>query len=106
VQARYRLASIDSWEYEGFTDVAHRYKLICLHGFCHLHIWQSARRSNGVSFGLIYNEILTDVEQELENYYRRWVATDNAVMKPESVLIRWQRRWIHHGDEAHKEERT
>ncbi len=61
---------IDNWEYEGFSDVAHRYELIRSRGFCPLHTWQLAQRSNGFRLGLIYNEILTDVEQQLDHDYR------------------------------------
>src|SRR5512142_904773 len=74
---------IDNWEYEGFTDVEHRYELIHSRGFCPLHTWQLAQRSNGFRLGLIYNEILTDVEQELENDYRALVAADDSAIKPE-----------------------
>jgi hypothetical protein len=36
--------SIDNWEYEGFTDVAHRYELISSRGFvrCIPGNWRSA----------------------------------------------------------------
>lgn len=94
--------TIDTWEYEGFSDVAHRYELINSRGFCPLHTWQLAQRSNGFRLGLIYNEILTDVEQQLENDYRKLGATEDAVMKRESGLKRWQRTWLHRGDEASK----
>src|SRR5204863_567747 len=91
---------IDNWEYEGFSDVAHRYELIRSRGFCPLHTWQLAQRSNGFRLGLIYNEILTDVEQQLDHDYRQLVATDDVVSKHEPVLKRWQRKWFHRGDEA------
>ena len=93
---------IDNWEYEGFSDVAHRYELIRSRGFCPLHTWQLAQRSNGFRLGLIYNEILTDVEQQLDHDYRQLVATDDVVSKHEPVLKRWQRKWFHRGDEAPK----
>ncbi len=93
---------IDNWEYEGFSDVAHRYELIRSRGFCPLHTWQLAQRSNGFRLALIYNEILTDVEQQLDHDYRQLVATDDVVSKHEPVLKRWQRKWFHRGDEAPK----
>ena len=102
VVLEYLERSIDNWEYEGFSDVQHRYELIRSRGFCSLHTWQLAQRSNGFRLGLIYNEILTDVEQKLDHDYRRLVATDDAVSKRESVLKRWQRKWFHPGDEALK----
>jgi hypothetical protein len=91
---------IDNWEYEGFSDVAHRYELIHSRGFCPLHTWQLAQRSNAFRLGLIYNEILTDVEQKLDHDYRTLVATDDTASKRESVLKRWRRKWFHQGDEA------
>ncbi len=94
--------AIDNWEYEGFTDVAHRYELIHSRGFCPLHSWQLAQRSNGFRLGLIYNEILTDVEQKLDHDYRTLVANDDANSKRESVLKRWRRKWFHQEDEAPK----
>src|SRR5438552_5784051 len=96
--------SIDNCEYEGFSDVEHRYELIHSRGFCPLHTWQLAQRSNGFRLGLIYNEILTDVEQNLDQDYLGLVATDDAVSKRESILKRWQRRWFHRGYEAPKKE--
>jgi Family of unknown function (DUF6062) len=95
--------SIDNWEYEGFSDVAHRYELINSRGFCPLHTWQLAQRSNGFRLGLIYNEILTDVEQKLDLDYRNYIAADDAVRR-EPMLKRWQRTWFHRGDEASTKE--
>ena len=92
--------AIEDWEYEGFSDVAHRYELIRVRGFCPLHTWQLAQRSNSFRLGLIYNEILTDVEQQLDNDHRRIVATDDVTPKHESALKRRQRTWFHRGDEA------
>src|SRR5437667_2910898 len=47
VVLEYLERSIDNWEYEGFSDVQHRYELIHSRGFCPLHTWQLAQRSNG-----------------------------------------------------------
>lgn len=54
------------WEFEGFTDVEHRHQLIRSRGFCPLHTWQLAQRHNAFQLGVIYNEVLTDVLQELD----------------------------------------
>jgi hypothetical protein len=94
--------SIDTWEYDGFTDVAHRYELIHSRGFCPLHTWQLAQRSNGFRLGLIYNEILTDVEEKLDQEYNRLVAANDAIEKRESVLKRWQRKWFYRKNEVSK----
>lgn len=81
--------SIDNWEYEGFSDVQHRYELIHSRGFCPLHTWQLAQRSNGFRLGLIYNEILTDVEQELDRDYRNLTTADSTDSKRTSSLKKW-----------------
>lgn len=92
--------AIDTWEYDGFTDVAHRYELIESRGFCPLHTWQLALRSNGFRLGLIYNEILTEVEQELNRDYNQLSAADNAVPKRTSSLKKWWSRRFHRTGEA------
>ena len=95
VVLEYLERSIDNWEYEGFSDVEHRYELIHSRGFCPLHTWQLAQRSNGFRLGLIYNEILTDVEQKLDQDYRRLAALDDTVSKRTSSLKKWWGRQFH-----------
>ena len=90
----------------GLAMLRHRYELIDSRGFCPLHTWQLAQRSNAFRLGLIYNEILTDVEQKLEKDYQRIVADNDSVTKREPVLKRWQRKWFHRGDEAPKKVNT
>jgi hypothetical protein len=92
--------SIGNWEYDGFSDVAHRYELIDSRGFCPLHTWQLAQRSNAFRLGLIYNEILTDVEQTLEKDYQRIVANNDPVTKRKPIFKGWQRKWFRRGDEV------
>lgn len=58
--------TMDGWEFEGFTDVEHRHQLIRSRGFCPLHTWQLAQRHNAFQLALVYNEVLTDVLQELD----------------------------------------
>src|SRR6266516_4988942 len=53
--------AMDTWQYEGFTDVQHRKEVIRTRGFCPLHTWQLAQRNNAFPLALIYREILTDV---------------------------------------------
>jgi Family of unknown function (DUF6062) len=95
VVLEYLERSIDNWEYEGFSDVAHRYELIHSRGFCPLHTWQLAQRSNGFRLGLIYNEILTDVEQELDRDYRKLTVADSTVSKSTPPLKKWWSRRFH-----------
>jgi hypothetical protein len=100
VVLEYLERSIDNWEYEGFSDVAHRYELIHSRGFCPLHTWQLAQRSNGFRLGLIYNEILTDVEQELDRDYSKLSVADSAVPKRTSSLKKWWSRLFHRTAES------
>jgi hypothetical protein len=95
VVLEYLERSIDNWEYEGFSDVQHRHELIRSRGFCPLHTWQLAQRSNGFRLGLIYNEILTDVEQKLDRDYSKLTVTDGTVSKRKSSLKRWWWRRFH-----------
>jgi hypothetical protein len=95
VVLEYLERSIDNWEYEGFSDVRHRHELILSRGFCPLHTWQLAQRSNGFRLGLIYNEILTDVEQKLDRDYSKLTVTDSTVSKRTSSLKKWWIRRFH-----------
>ncbi len=52
---------MDNWNYEGFTDVAHRHELIRTRGFCPLHTWQLAQRNNTFQLAVVYREVLTDM---------------------------------------------
>jgi hypothetical protein len=58
---------MDNWNYEGFTDVAHRHELIRTRGFCPLHTWQLAQRNNSFQLAVVYREVLTDL---LKNFDR------------------------------------
>jgi len=87
---------IDSWEYEGFSDVEHRHELIRSRGFCPLHTWQLAQRSNAFRLGLIYSEVLTDVVHELQQDDSRLATAAATVSKRKSLFKGWWRRWRHH----------
>lgn len=79
----YMERAMDGWEFEGFTDVEHRHQLIRSRGFCPLHTWQLAQRHNAFQLGVIYNEVLTDVLQELD-------ANDESTSKRGTF---WNRGW-------------
>jgi len=83
---------IDSWEYEGFSDVEHRHELIRSRGFCPLHTWQLAQRSNAFRLGLIYSEVLTDVVRELQQDDSRLATSAATVSKRKSLFKGWWRR--------------
>ena len=53
--------SMDTWQYEGFTDVTARYDMIRSRGFCPLHTWQLAQHNTSFQLGLVYQDILSDV---------------------------------------------
>ena len=74
---------MDGWEFEGFTDVEHRHQLIRSRGFCPLHTWQLAQRHNAFQLALVYNEVLTDVLQELD--------TDSGDAPKHGAI--WNRGW-------------
>jgi hypothetical protein len=57
---------MDTWQYEGFTDVEQRHQLIVSRGFCPLHTWQLAQRHNALQLALVYREVLTDLLADLE----------------------------------------
>src|SRR5437870_1949782 len=58
--------SMDSWQYEGFSDVQHRHELILSRGFCPLHTWQLAQQPTAFQLALVYREVLTEVLNGLE----------------------------------------
>jgi hypothetical protein len=90
---------IDNWEYEGFSEVAHRYELINSRGFCPLHTGQLVQRGNSFRLGLIYNEILTDVEHALEQEYSKLTGvTSNTPKQRTSFKKLWNRQFQRTGE--------
>jgi hypothetical protein len=73
---------MDSWQYEGFTNVDHRHELIRTRGFCPLHTWQLAQLPTSFQLGVVYREVLTDIVGILE---RQQQAADTA-KAPHSFL--------------------
>lgn len=57
--------AMDTWNYEGFTDVEHRQSLTRLRGFCPLHTWQLAQRNNAFQLSVVYQEILDDLLEKM-----------------------------------------
>lgn len=53
--------TIDTWQYEGFTDVEQRHLLIRIRGFCPLHTWQLAQHNTAFQLALVYEGVLADV---------------------------------------------
>ncbi|HEY7414560.1 MAG TPA: DUF6062 family protein, partial [Ktedonobacteraceae bacterium] len=57
---------MNTWNYEGFTDVEHRQKVAQARGFCPLHTWQLAQRNNAFPLAVIYENVLAAMEQEMQ----------------------------------------
>ncbi len=57
--------AMDTWNYEGFTDVEHRQVLTRMRGFCPLHTWQLAQRNNAFQLAVVYKEILDDMLEKM-----------------------------------------
>jgi hypothetical protein len=58
--------TMETWNYEGFSDVEARHALIRARGFCPLHTWQLAQRHNTFQLALVYEGVLTDMLRDLE----------------------------------------
>jgi hypothetical protein len=53
--------AMNTWQYEGFTDVEQRHYLIRIRGFCPLHTWQLAQHNAPLQLALVYEGILSDL---------------------------------------------
>ncbi len=80
--------SMDTWQYEGFTDVEHRHELIRSRGFCPLHTWQLAQLSTAFQLALVYSGVLPDVLAKL----KQDAARQREPERP-SRWNRWWKRW-------------
>src|SRR2546426_4586625 len=80
--------SMDTWQYEGFTDVEHRHELIRSRGFCPLHTWQLAQLNTAFQLALVYSGVLPDVLAKLEQD----AARQGEPNRPSRWAI-WRRRW-------------
>jgi hypothetical protein len=76
---------MDTWQYEGFTDVDHRHELIRSRGFCPLHTWQLAQFNTAFQLALVYSGVLPDVLAALKRDIARQGETKQA--------SRWSRWW-------------
>jgi hypothetical protein len=62
--------SMNTWSYEGFTDVEHRQRVMQARGFCPLHTWQLAQHNNSFQLGVVYENVLEVLVEDLEAYQR------------------------------------
>jgi hypothetical protein len=77
--------SMDSWQYEGFTDVEQRHELIRSRGFCPLHTWQLAQHDNAFQLAEVYSGVLPEILASL----KQDAACHSVPQRPS----RWSRWW-------------
>jgi hypothetical protein len=94
VVLEYMNLAMDTWNYEGFTDVEHRHALIRSRGFCPLHTWQLAQRNNAFQLALIYREVLTDLLAHLEHTDEGQQAPVSCRPAHEPGWKTWLKRWF------------
>ncbi len=58
--------TMDTWSYDGFTDVEQREKVTRARGFCPLHTWQLAQRNATFQLAIVYENILSTLDEDLE----------------------------------------
>ncbi len=58
--------AMDTWSYDGFTDVEQREKVTRARGYCPLHTWQLAQRNNAFQLAVVYENILSTMDEDLE----------------------------------------
>jgi hypothetical protein len=83
---------MDSWQYEGFTDVEHRHRLMASRGFCPLHTWQLAQYHTAFQLALVYREVLTDVLATVKRDRERLTITDQRLANRWLAWIPWWKR--------------
>jgi len=87
--------AMETWNYEGFSDVESRHALIRSRGFCPLHTWQLAARHNTFQLALVYQEVLTDMLSNLEREIDlSQDATSNTEAETKPARQPWWRRWF------------
>lgn len=91
---------MDTWNYEGFTDVEHRQNVIYARGFCPLHTWQLAQRNNAFQFAVIYREILSDL---LETMSGEQAQTKHARRSTQEHWLAKVKHWFQSGSSTHED---
>lgn len=74
--------SMNTWSYEGFTDVEHRQEVMRVRGFCPSHTWQLAQCNTAFQLGVVYENILSSLVEDLEAY-------EQEQMPPEKMKRNW-----------------
>jgi Family of unknown function (DUF6062) len=58
--------AMETWSYDGFTDVEQREKVTRARGFCPLHTWQLAQRNNAFQLAIVYENILSTLNEDID----------------------------------------
>src|SRR5215472_10089099 len=85
---------MDTWQYEGFTDVEHRHLLIQSRGFCPLHTWQLAQNKAPFQLAVVYQEVLTEILDDLNGDTHDLTAVGPDEAAPETA---WKKLWKRKG---------
>ena len=85
---------MDTWNYEGFTDVEQRHTLIRSGGFCPLHTWQLVQNKVPFQLAVVYQEVLTDILDDLnrDTHALTTVSLDEAAHE-----TAWKKLWKRKG---------
>ena len=85
---------MDTWQYEGFSDVEHRHQLIRSRGFCPLHTWQLAQNNAPFQLAVVYQEVLTGILDDLNRDTQTLAAVSLDETAPETS---WKKLWKRKG---------
>ncbi len=85
---------MDTWQYEGFSDVEHRHQLIQSRGFCPLHTWQLAQNNAPFQLAVVYQEVLTEILDDLNRDTHALAAVGFDETAPETA---WKKLWKRRG---------
>lgn len=94
--------SMDSWQYEGFTDAENRQEVVRSRGFCPLHTWQLAQLNIPFQLGIVYRDILADILTSFNHDQN--AATGTCGSRTRSPLALWWGKWRRKTTAANVEE--
>src|SRR6266849_250001 len=81
---------MDTWQYEGFSDVEHRHLLIQSRAFCPLHTWQLVQLDATFQLAVVYREVLTAILADLNRDTHPLVTVSPDQIGHETV---WEKLW-------------
>ena len=62
---------MDTWQYEGFSDVEQRQALVRARGFCPRHTWQLAQLPTSFQLALLYRETLPEILADMQRHLQQ-----------------------------------